>query len=1124
MLSAVRWAVRNIPGINIMIVAVLVTGATAFLSMRREVFPEFQLDAILIQVPYPGANPEEVEVGICQKIEEGIQSLSGIKRIVSIAQEGAGFTIAELQSSTDVQSLLADIRSEIDRVAPFFPETAEQHNVEQITFRQPAIRVAVITDRLDTVQQELDLRQVAERIREQLIELPVVSQAEIMGAKPYQIDVEISQQTLQQYGLTLGQIAQILRRENVELPGGQMRVDGGEILLRGKNRRDTGDEIAQLPLLSKSSGAVLTLGDLGKVRDEFDDVVSLSRVNGLPALVINIERTSQEDLLKISDAVQELAATLEVPAGYQLRVWDDTSIDVRDRIRMLKNNGVQGLLLVFVVLAIFLDLRLAFWVALGIPICVLGAGGVLLLTGQTLNMLSMFAFLMALGIVVDDAIVVGENIYTHRLMEKTFYQASIDGVLEVLPSVTSAVMTTVVAMMPLFFVAGVMGKFIAVMPVAIIAMLGFSLLESFFALPGHLAHENDRPKSVAGRLLQLVSWPLKPLLWLFHAISLRAERALEWVAERIYRPALSFCLSYPTVPIAIAIALLVTAVSLTRSGVVPFNAFPKLDGNRILAKITYPDGTAAEVTDQATRVMETAILQITEEVYQKDLLLAGRGQGAGSAAAMRLVADAVPQAIGERLDMGLDPRGPVKLVFRQVGAQSGGGGLADMGGGSGSHLGQVTVELLDASERRITSQELINRWRAASGSFPGAERVVFQAADIGPGGNPIEFKVLLPRQDQHLMRQAVEMCKEQLQRFAGVFDIRDDSSPGKVELQFRIKDQAQAIGITAAELAETIRHAYYGAEVMRLQRGRHEVKLVVRYPREQRRSMTDFSDIRVRGADGVERPILELADITVSQGYSEINRLDQMRSVTVTADVDEAVANAREVIAKLKREFEPQLAEVFPAARIRWEGQQQQTQESLSSLWVGFSIALLVMYVLLVLQFRSYFQPVLILVIIPFGVIGAIFGHALMGLPMTLFSMFGLVALTGVVVNDSIVLVDFINQRVRGGMEFRQALLEAGQRRLRPIFLTSITTVAGLFPMLIERSMQAQVLIPMAVSLAFGLMMATLLVLFQIPVMYLLYLNIAIPFGVDPTEALLEDRQGEASRPAQTPSPVPQGA
>jgi multidrug efflux pump subunit AcrB len=447
-----------------------------------------------------------------------------------------------------------------------------------------------------------------------------------------------------------------------------------------------------------------------------------------------------------------------------------------------------------------------------------------------------------------------------------------------------------------------------------------------------------------------------------------------------------------------------------------------------------------------------------------------------------------------------------------------------MGGGSGSHLGQVTVELLDASERGITSQQLINRWRAASGSFPGAERVVFQAADIGPGGNPIEFKVLLPRQDQHLMRQAVEMCKEQLQRFAGVFDIRDDSSPGKVELQFRIKDQAQAIGITAAELAETIRHAYYGAEVMRLQRGRHEVKLVVRYPREQRRSMTDFSDIRVRGADGVERPILELADITVSQGYSEINRLDQMRSVTVTADVDEAVANAREVIAKLKREFEPQLAEVFPAARIRWEGQQQQTQESLSSLWVGFSIALLVMYVLLVLQFRSYFQPVLILVIIPFGVIGAIFGHALMGLPMTLFSMFGLVALTGVVVNDSIVLVDFINQRVRGGMEFRQALLEAGQRRLRPIFLTSITTVAGLFPMLIERSMQAQVLIPMAVSLAFGLMMATLLVLFQIPVMYLLYLNIAIPFGVDPTEALLEDRQGEASRPAQTPSPVPQGA
>lgn len=1067
MKTALRWAINNIAGVNVIVAMTLITGFFCFFGMRRELFPEFQLDVILVSVPYPGATPDEVESGICQKIEEAIQPLSGIKKITSICREGSGFTLAQLETGvSDPQRILSEIRSAVDRISVFFPERSEKSTVEQITFRTPAIRVAILGPNDRSVSSELRLRNYAEKVRERLLELPSVSQAQIQNAKPFQIDVEVDEDTLRKYGLTLTQIANILRRENIELPSGQLKSDGQEILLRGKNKREVGEQIATLPVLSQRNGVVLTVGDIGKVRDDFDDVTAISEINGRPAIVILIERTSDEDLLNISDEVNAFIQSAEVPEGYLLKAWGDESLDVRDRIRMLRDNGIQGGVIVFLLLAIFLNLRLAFWVAMGIPISLMGAGVYLYFTGETLNMLTMFAFLMAVGIVVDDGIVIGENIYAHRMLGKSNLQAAIDGASEVLPSVFSSVATTVIAFVPLFYVSGVMGKFIAVMPAAIIAMLIVSLVEASLALPGHLSHDHVAARTVVQKIKSVFDYYVTALEKGFSYLGRPCNLALDWFGEKFYGPVLKISLHYPLIPLAAGFFVIATAVGMIRSGMVPFEFFPSLDGKTIIGQVVYPDGTPVAVTSEATRRMEEAIRRVSQRVYEDEV-----AKGSNKS----------PESMDPSA-----PKGPVELTFLQVGsAVNGNAGAGDRI--TGSHVGQVQVQLHEATLRNVTSDMLIQWWREEAGIFPGAERVTFQAQNIGPGGRALEFKILAPRDDVVALESAVESAKEALANFAGVYDVRDDSSPGKVEFQFSIKENAKSLGITVSDLSETVRNAYYGAEVMRLQRSRHEVKLMVRYPVEQRRSLAEFKELRVRGADNIDRPITELADITITRGYSEINRLDQLRSITVSAEVDTAQGNAALVASNLRQTLVPELLNKHPNLRFRWEGQQQETAESFYSLVIGFSIAMFSMYLLLVFEFNSYLQPWIILAIVPFGMVGAIFGHALMGIPLTLFSIFGMVTLAGVVVNDSIVLVDFINQCLRSGMPVKEALITAGSRRLRAVFLTSVTTVAGLLPMLTEKSFQAQVLIPMATSLAFGLIASTCLILVMVPYLYQLY-------------------------------------
>jgi multidrug efflux pump subunit AcrB len=752
---------------------------------------------------------------------------------------------------------------------------------------------------------------------------------------------------------------------------------------------------------------------------------------------------------------------------------------VRGRIDLLVKNGIQGLVIVFLILAAFLELRLAFWIALGIPFSLLASSAFLYFTGQTLNMISMFAFIMALGIVVDDAIVIGENIYAHRQMGKSFRRAALDGAVEVVPSVIASVATTVIAFMPLLFVAGIMGKIVCVLPTVIITMLVVSLGEAITILPCHLSHRD----SLLLRAIYYVFYLFRWAVYLLSGLNWGASLVLAWFIETIYAPALRVVMANRSVFLAGCLATLILAVGLVRAGVTPWIFFPKIDSNSLQASVTFPDGTTADVTDRWTRHIEESFWRVAKRLEKED--------------------------------------GPIaRSTYRTVGAQIGVRGpssATSVSTGGASHLGGVEIELVDASERSVRSDQIVALWRKEVGLVPGIESLTF-GETMGPGGAPVEFKVTANHRGLAHLDEVVEKCKEKLAEFPGVSDVTDDSLPGKWEFRVRVKPDAMAMGVRTADLAETVRAHYYGQEVMRLQRGRHEVKLMVRYPREDRHKLTRFDEIRVRTVDGAEQPLTELAEVDVVRGYSKITRIDQLRCVTVQADMDEDVGNAGDVVAALKNDVFPELLRDYPGVRIRWEGQQEQQQESMESMMVGFLVAILAMFVLLAFEFKSYAQPLIILVIIPFGMIGAVAGHAIQGLPITLFSVFGLVALSGIVINDSIVLVDFINHMRNSGMSLREAAVQAGQRRFRPVMLTTTTTVGGLTPILLETSFQAQMLIPMATSIAFGEIFATILVLFLVPVLYSLYgdaydiLGVETPHGED-----ISVEPDEAPCPAEIP-------
>ena len=1057
MRSIIRWAVDNAPATNTLVIAILILGTWCAASMQREFWPYSNLDVIQVSVEYRGASPDEVEEGICQRIEESVRSVQGVRRITSVAREGLGVVSVELEAEVneaDVQEILGEIRSKVDSI-PSFPALAEQPTVQRQQPRTTALSIGVIGPDDPSMEASLSLRDFAETIRDEALLLEEVSQAEVVGVPRYQIDVEISEDVLRQYNLTLSGIADVIRQENIEVPGGTMKTASQDILLRGSNRQSTGASIEAIPVISNKNGAVLTIGELGIVRDEFTDDSAISRINGRPGIAVQIDTTSTEDIINVGNAVKNFVRSYEVPSGFELIYFRDRTDDVEARLWLLVKNGWQGLLLVFILLTVFLELRLAIWVSMGIPLSIAGACVVMYYTGQTLNMTSMFAFLIALGIMVDDAIVIGENIYVHRTMGKGMRQAAIDGTMEVMPSVVTSVLTTVLAFLPMMFMTGRLARFTEVLPLAVIAILLFSLTEALTVLPSHLAHHD-------GLGIRAGMWLFGPFRFLASAISF-INRKVAWLLsrfiEKLYLPSLRFSLAFPGLIVCAALAFLVIAVATVRSGQVPYIVLPQIDSNFCTVIIAFPDGTPERVADDATKRLENAIWKVNE------------------------------QAIAEGLTA--NPDGVVDAVHRAVGYGANTAGEVS----SGSHVGSLTVQLIEVGERDITSQEIVQRWRKEVGKFLGADLVSFGSGPRGIAGLPIEFSLLARSEDIPELELAVQRCIEQLEDYPGVHDVTAGGRPGKAEYRLQIKDEARAMGVSLAELSSTVRAAYYGEEAMRLQRGRHEVELRVRYPRAQRQSLADFDEIRVRDPAGNERPLTELADIEIGRSYSAIHRLDQMRSITISADVDEEVGNAFEITADFKKNLLPELAQNYPNLRVLFEGQEEQTKDSMTSMVYGFMAVMVGMYLLFTIEFKSYLQPLLVLSIIPFGACGAIFGHVIQGLPFTLFSIYGLVALSGIVVNDSIVLIDFINRRVADGLSLHDAIIDTGRRRCRPVLLTSLTTIGGMMPILLENSRQAQVLIPMATSLSFGLIFGTGLVLILAPVGYLLMANFQRFFG-----------------------------
>ena len=1033
MRPVIAWAIRNSPSMNTLMVAILVTGVACMLKLRRERYPEFRPDEITISVNYPGASPAETEQAICLRVEESIRSIVGIRKVVSSAREGQGSVTAELDTDVDDSGkVLDEVRGAIERITTF-PEEAEKPVVKLPVRFNPVISVSIIpppgSDPDNDPIAERQLRAVTDQVYEDLMQLPDISYASQDQAKKYQIDIEISRATLRKYGLTHHDVADAVRKGNVELPAGSIRAQTGEVLLRASNKHVTGREIAKIPVLTDENGTSLTVGDLGTVKDGFDDREIFLRLDGGPHQWILVRMTPDEDMLTIRDQVFAYAAAKQMPDGYKLKVWGDWSKQARDRLDLVTRNGIIGLLLVFGVLGLFLDLRLAMWVSLGIPISVFGTCAIMLICGATLNVYSMFAFVMALGIVVDDAIVIAENVYAHRLSGKSALQAAIDGTTEVAPSVINSVLTTVIAFIPLAYVSGDMGKWIAVMPLGLISMLLISLFEALFILPCHLAHSRlpERESEVP-------------------RFQRKVQAAVSGFIDRAYVPAFRWTLAHPAIVISGSLFAVLLTIGLYRGGFTPFVFSPRLDWEFVYTYVEYPKGTPPETVIEATARLDAAFREVEREHLRPD---------------------------GRTL---------VTTSTRSVGRS-----------GSRDRLrGDVYAEFDPKRVFQTTSsQEIVKHWRDKAGEFPGAERVVFWGLDVSPGGRPVELSLLGSDIDE--LETVASKIKTQLATYKGVYDIQDSRGPGKWELPFTLKPEAEALGIQLEHVARTVRAAFYGEEVMRLQRGRHEIKLMVRYPESERRSLHQLNDIPVLTKDGDEVPLPVLADITARRGYSTIKRIDQRRAVTITANVDETQGNALNIVNDLQDGFLSELLQQHPSVHGRWEGQQEQTRRSFTSLMIGFALAIFGMYALLTLEFKSYFQPIIILAVLPFGLVGAVLGHLLMGQVLTLFSLFGAVTLAGIIANDSIVLVDFINRRLAEGAGLKDALLESGRRRFRPVMLTSITTVAALLPILAERNTQAQVIIPMAISVSFGLILATLWILFLVPAIFSIYAKCVLP-------------------------------
>ncbi len=1032
----IAWMAKNAVASNVLMLVLIVGGLVTLASgVKQEVFPEVELDIVSIQVTYPGASPAEVEQAVVLAIEEAVRSTDGIKKVSSTAMEGQAVTNVELLLGTDKDRALNDVKSAIDRITSF-PQDVERPTVSLLSNRQQVISLVLYGD-----VDEATLRAVAENSRRELLRDERVTYVELSGIRPLEISIEVPQAQLRKHGLTLDEIAARVRAASVELPGGGVKTDAGEVLLRTTERRDRGEEFGDIILLSQSDGSQVRVRDVATVRDGFQENDKEATYNGKRAAMINVFRVGNETPLTVAAAGKEYVQTLQetLPSGLHAAPWFDTSEMYEQRISLLMNNARIGLLLVLLTLGLFLEGRLAFWVTLGIPISFAGSLLLFPVTDISLNMISLFAFIITLGMVVDDAIVVGESVHKLRTDGKGRLEAAIGGAKEVAQPVIFAILTSCVAFAPMLMVPGPMGKFFRVVPIVVISVLMISLVESLLILPAHLSH----PMPWWLRVI------LSPYLWVMRLVG-KADmpHRLQRFIQNIYVPLLKKALEWRYFTIAVGVATLLFTLGYV-AGRIPFTFLPKVEGDMIVAHLKMPVGTPVAETKRITgRIGGTAQALMDEQDARSD---------------------------GPTISRGL---------YEEVGAMSVVEAAPDLIGGEGSHLATVMVYLTDAGSRELTTQQFVQRWRDEIGEIPGAESLVFSYQIGVEPGSPIEIQLI--HDDVPTLETAAQRLASEISSYSGLRDIDSGVTKGKEQLDFRLTDQAVAQGLTEFELARQVRAAFFGAEAVRQQRGRDEVRAYVRLPLEERQSLYNVEELVIRTPSGGEMPLAQAAILERGQAYTTINRTDGRRNISVTADIASEDANANEINAQIVQRELPQLLADFPGLAYSLGGEQERQAETMNALGLGFILAMIVMFSLLAVVFRSYSQPLLVMSAIPFGMVGAVWGHVVMGFSLSLMSMMGLVALSGVVVNDSLILIVSINRNREDGMGTWDAIIAGGARRFRPILLTSLTTFFGLAPMIWETSVQARFLVPMAVSLGFGVLVATLIMLLIVPCSYVI--------------------------------------
>ncbi len=1017
---------RNRVFANIIMAIMYFTGIFAVMSMVRETFPEMEVDLVTVAVVWPGADPEEVEEGICRKIEDAIESIEGIKQYTTVAAENYGSAHIEINERYDIEVVKDRIRNAVEAISTF-PKDAERPITEAAIFKAHALLVALSGENL----RERELKEWAEQMEEEIRALPEVSQVSVLGARQYEISIELSEERLHEYGLTFEKVALAIRASNLNLSGGLMRTEGEELRLRTLGRKYSAEEFGDIVVFARPNGDIITLDRIATIKDDFVDGDIVSRFNGKPSLTLLVMKTAEEDTVSIDKAVHAYVEQkrAQLPDSVHVEVWLRMAEELEARIRLLVKNGILGLSLVFIMLWLFMDIRLSFWVAQGILFSLFGGMALMWTQGATLNMISLFGMIMTLGLLVDDAIVVGEAIYQRRRYGEPPLTAAINGVMEVALPVVAAVTTTIVAFLPLAFVSGVMGSFIVILPVVVISALLISMIECLLCLPAHLNHLPDLNRPELGRNL-MVRFGRR-----FHKA---VDDGMHWFIYHLYASFVRFAIRWRYVTLAGAITLALACAGILQSGVLKFQFFPKIDGSGLRARLEFPNGTPFSVTKEAVGRIEEAMRRIearTTTTSGKPLIvntfaLAGAALGTGSSSAQ-------------------------------------------------SHLGAVRVELIPSAERGVSAKELESVWEEEVGFIPGVKSLTFHSSDEGPPGAAIELWIQGRNLDD--IQQAAWETMDKLRTYSGVYQIENDFSPGKNEIQFRLRPDARTLGVTVADLARQIYGGYFGEEAMRLQRGRDDIRVRVRYPGEERNQISELERIRIRTPIGSEVPLLSVAEISYGPGPAFIRRTDGRRRVKVTAEVNYSVANSSEIIADLGETFIPEIKTKYPGTTFSFEGEQRNISDSFGSLYVGYPLALLGVFIIIACTFRSYLQPLVIMVTIPFGTIGGIMGHLIMGYDLSIMSFFGMVALSGIVVNDAIVFINHLNVLIGGGEPFFEALWKAGARRFMAIFLTTITTVGGMSTLLFERDMQAQFLIPMAITLAAGLIFATVLTLVFIP-------------------------------------------